>query len=57
MVPVGSYWFLNIASVFVDGYYLYIIIHYEISQRGWGIRSVPMGGRPDPKSKAIDTYV
>ena len=31
MVPVGSYWFLNLASMSVDECYPYfIIIHYDM---------------------------
>ena len=56
MIPVGSYWFLNLASASVDGYYLYIITHYGMLQRDMGIRPEPRGGRSDPESKAIDTY-
>ena len=56
MIPVGSYGLLSLAFAPVDGCYLYIIIHYGMSQRNWGIRSVPRAGRPDPEFKAIDTY-
>ena len=57
MIPAEYYGFFNLASVSVDGCYLYIIIHYGMSQKDWGIRSVPIGGRPDPESfEAIDTY-
>ena len=57
MILMGSSRFYNLASVSADGGYLYIIIHYGMSQRDWGIRSVPRGGRPDPESfKAMDTY-
>ena len=57
LIPVGSYGFVNLTSPSVDGCYLYIIIHYGMLQRDWGIRSVPRGGRPDPESfKVIDTY-
>ena len=57
MILAGSSAFFNHASASVDGCYFYIIIHSGMSQRDWGIRSVPMGGRPGPESfKAIDTY-
>ena len=57
MILVGSSGFFTCASTSVDGCYLYIIIHYGMSQRDWGIRLVPRGGRPGPESlKAIDTY-
>ena len=56
MIPTGSYGLFTLASVSVDGYYLYIIIHYGMSQRDWGIRSTPRAGRFDPKFEAIDTY-
>ena len=48
----------NLASASVHGCYLYIIIHYSMSQRDWGMRSVPRGGRPDEEFflKAIDTF-
>ena len=49
--------FSKLAFMSVDGYYLYIIIHYGMSQRDWGLMSVPRVVRPDPESfKAIDTY-
>ena len=57
MILVGSSGFFNLASASVDGCYLDIIIHYDILQRDWGIRSAPRDGRPDPESfKAIVTY-
>ena len=56
MIPVGSDWLLSLACLPVDGWYLYIIIHYGMSQREWGIRLAPRAGRPDPEFKAIDTY-
>ena len=56
MILVGYSGFINLASTSVDGCYLYIIIHYGMSQRDWGIRSVPRHGRPDAESlKVIDT--
>ena len=56
MISVGFYMILNLASMSVDGCYLYTTIHYGMLWRDWGIRSVPKGCRPDPESKAIDTY-
>ena len=57
IILAGSSGFINLASTSVDGCYLYLIIHYGMSQRDWEIRSVARGGRPDPESsKAIDTY-
>ena len=57
MILAGSSGLFNCASTYIEGCYLYIIIHYGISQRGWGIKSVPRGGRPNPEwFKAIDTY-
>ena len=56
MIPVRSYWFLNLAFTSVDGYYLCIIIHYGMLQRDWGIRLECRGSRPDPEPKAVDTY-
>ena len=57
MILAGSSWFFNHASTSVDGCYLYIIIHYGMSQGDWRIRSVSRGGRPDGESfNAIDTY-
>ena len=56
IIPVGYYWFLNLASASVDGCYLYIIIQYGMSQRDWAIRPVPRVGRPYLESKAVDTY-
>ena len=57
MIPVGSSGFFNHASMYVDGCYLCIIIHYDMSWRDWGIRLALRGGRPDPESfKATDTY-
>ena len=51
------FWFFNLASMSVDGCYLYIIIHHGMSQRDCRIRLVPRGGRPDPESfKVVDTY-
>ena len=56
MILAGSSGFFNHSSASVDGCYLYIIIHYGMSQRDWGIRLMPRGGRPDPESfKAMDT--
>ena len=53
----GYYGFFNLASASVDGCYLYIIIHYGRSQRNWGIRLAPRGGRPNPEFfKTIDNY-
>ena len=40
MILAGSYGFFNLASTSVDGCYLYIIIHYGMSQRDWVIRLV-----------------
>ena len=58
MILVESSGFFNHASAYVDGCYLYIIIHYGMLQSDWGIRSVPRCWRPDPESlKAIDTYI
>ena len=57
MILVGSSGFCNHALMSVDECYLYIIIHYGMSQRDWGVMSVPRVIRPDPESfKAIDTY-
>ena len=57
MIPVGSYGFFNPAFISVDGCYLYVIVHYGMSQRDWRINSVDMGDRPDPESfNTIDTY-
>ena len=50
--------FFNHASTSIDGCYLYIIIHYGISQRDCRIRMVLRGGRPDPESfNATETYI
>ena len=35
MILVGSYWFFNCASISVDGWYLYIIIHNNMSWWDW----------------------
>ena len=57
IILTGSSGFFNCAFTSVDGCHLYIIIHYGMLQRDWGIRSAPRGGSPDPESfKAIDTY-
>ena len=48
MILAGSSRFFNLASTSVDGCYLYIMIHYGMSQRDWGIRLVSRDGRPDP---------
>ena len=57
MILVGSYGFFDHASTSVDGWYLYIIIHYGMLQRDCGIRLVPRGGRPNPESfKTIGIY-
>ena len=46
MIPVGSYWFLNLASMSLH--------HHPI----WHVmkRLANKGGRADPESKAMDTY-
>ena len=57
MILMGSSEFFNCASASEDRCYFYIIIHYGMSGREWGIKSVLRGDRPDPESfKAIDTY-
>ena len=56
MIPAGFYGLFSLASPSADGFCLYIIIHYGMFQRDWGIRSVPRAGRPDQEFKAIDTY-
>ena len=57
MIPAGSHGLFSLASTSVDGCYLYIIIHYGMSQRDWGIRLAPMVGRPGPEFKANDTFM
>ena len=56
MIPVGFYGLFSLVSTPVEGCYLYIIIHYGMSQRDWGIRTVPRAGMPDPEFKTTDTY-
>ena len=38
MIPVESCGLFSLTSTSVDGCYLYINVHYGMSQRDWGIR-------------------